>query len=59
MPPGMPPQSASENGQEALPGLDDLPGLVTGSDSELAAVAAELKALDADGTRMAYVSAMV
>jgi Restriction endonuclease NaeI len=51
--PGMPQHAESGNGQAALPGLDDLAGLVTADDAELAAVAAELTALDADGTRMA------
>jgi Restriction endonuclease NaeI len=51
--PGMPQHAAPGNGQAALPGLDDLAGLVTADDQELATVAAELTALDPDGTRMA------
>jgi Restriction endonuclease NaeI len=51
--PGMPPHPIPERGQEPLPGLDRLGDLVASNDPELAAVAAELTALDADGARMA------
>jgi len=50
--PGMPPFRDIGNGQLILPGLDD-PGDPAGTDdAELAAVAAVLTALDADGARM-------
>jgi Restriction endonuclease NaeI len=52
--PGMPyPEPELGTGQAALPGLEDLRDLGQASDPELAAVAAELTALDADGSRMA------
>jgi Restriction endonuclease NaeI len=50
--PGMPPHPVPENGQAMLPGLDDLGDLVAADDPELAAVAAEFAALDADGARI-------
>ena len=55
--PGMPAYPEPEAGQPALPGLEGL-GVLAGQarvpgDPELAAVAAELSALDADGARMA------
>jgi len=51
--PGMPPHPVPESGQAMLPGLDgpDDPG--PAGDRELTAVAAELTALDPDGSRMA------
>jgi hypothetical protein len=52
--PGMPSSEAEASiGQAALPGLEDLRDRAPGDDPELAAVAAELTALDADGSRMA------
>jgi Restriction endonuclease NaeI len=50
--PGMPPHPVPENRQAVLPGLDDLGDLEAADDPELAAVAAEFAALDADGARM-------
>jgi Restriction endonuclease NaeI len=55
--PGMPAYPAPEAGQPALPGLEGF-GVMADSamapdDPELAAVAGELRALDADGSRMA------
>jgi len=50
--PGMPPFPGARNGQPTLPGLDDLTDPAGAGDAELAAVAAELAALDADGARM-------
>ena len=50
--PGMPPFPGAGNGQPTLPGLDDLTDAAGAGDAELAAVAAELAALDADGARM-------
>jgi len=50
--PGMPPFPGAGNGQPTLPGLDDLTDPAGAGDAELAAVAAELAALDADGARM-------
>jgi len=49
--PGMPPFRDTGNGQLMLPGLDDLADTAGTDDPELAAVAAELDALDADGAR--------
>jgi hypothetical protein len=52
--PGMPdPDVDPSVGQAALPGLDDLRAPGPPDDLELAAVAAELTALDEDGSRMA------
>ncbi len=52
--PGMPyPEPEVGTGQAALPGLEDLRDLGQASDPELATVAAELTALDADGSQMA------
>jgi len=52
--PGMPSSEAEASlGQGVLPGLDDLRDLAPGDDPELAAVAADLTALDGDGSRMA------
>jgi hypothetical protein len=52
--PGMPdPGPEPGAGQPALPGLDDLSDAGADNDPELAAVAAELTALDGDGARMA------
>jgi len=48
----MPPFPGARNGQPTLPGLDDLTDPAGAGDAELAAVAAELAALDADGARM-------
>jgi hypothetical protein len=50
--PGMPSPCGPATGQPALPGLE-LPAVSSPDDSELAAVAAELGALDGDGTLMA------
>ena len=50
--PGMPPFPGARNGQPTLPGLDDLTDPAGAGDAELAAVAAELAAVDADGARM-------
>ncbi len=51
--PGMPdPGPERGTGQAVLPGLDDLRELRPGSDPQLAAVAAELTALDSGGARM-------
>ncbi len=50
--PGMPPFRDAGNGQLLLPGLDDLTGPAGTGDPELAAVAAELAALDSGGARM-------
>ena len=52
--PGMPyPEPEPGAGQAVLPGLDDLRDPRPAADPELAAVAAELTALDGDGSRMA------
>jgi len=54
--PGMPAYPVAETGQPVLPGLEGFEGLAgpaVPGDPELAAVAAELSALDADGSRMA------
>jgi hypothetical protein len=54
--PGMPPYPVAGSGQPALPGLEGfgIPAALTAPDDpELAAVAGELSALDADGSRMA------
>ncbi len=52
--PGMPYPSPEPGGaQPVLPGLDDLRDLGPSEDPGLAAVAAELTALDSDGSRMA------
>jgi Restriction endonuclease NaeI len=52
--PGMPdPGPEPGPGQPVLPGLDDLRDPGPGADPDLAAVAAELTALDGDGSRMA------
>ncbi len=54
--PGMPAYPAHEAGQPALPGFEGsgvLAGPAAPDDPELAAVAAELSALDPDGSRMA------
>jgi hypothetical protein len=51
--PGMPPHPVPELRQPVLPGLEGLGDVVAAGDPELAAVAAELTALDADGARMA------
>jgi len=50
--PGMPPFADDGNGQPMLPGLDGLEDAAGAGDRELAAVAAELAALDADGAGM-------
>jgi hypothetical protein len=50
--PGMPPSGEAGNGQLMLPGLDGLADPAGAGDPELAAVAAEFAALDADGARM-------
>jgi len=50
--PGMPPFADDGNGQPMLPGLDDLGDPAGAGDRELAAVAAELAALDSGGARM-------
>jgi hypothetical protein len=50
--PGMPPFRDAGNGQLMLPGLDGLGPPAGTGDAELAAVAAELAAVDADGARM-------
>jgi Restriction endonuclease NaeI len=49
--PGLPPFPDDGNGQPMLPGLDDLEHPAAPGDPELAAVAAELAALDPDGAR--------
>jgi predicted transcriptional regulator len=49
--PGMP-HPEPETGQLTLPGLDDVGELAVSGDPELAAVAAELTGLDADGARV-------
>jgi hypothetical protein len=49
--PGMP-HPEPETGQLTLPGLDDVGELAVSGDPELAAVAAELTGLDADGAQM-------
>jgi hypothetical protein len=51
--PGMPAYPVAETGQPTLPGLEGLTGQAAPDDPELAAVAGELRALDADGSRMA------
>jgi hypothetical protein len=51
--PGMPAYTEAEARQPVLPGLEGLTDPAPADDPELAAVAAELSALDADGTRMA------
>jgi Restriction endonuclease NaeI len=53
--PGMPSESAASSaGQDVLPGLDlPAPARPAVEDEELAAVAAELRGLDRDGSRMA------
>jgi hypothetical protein len=51
--PGMPSRSAPATGQAPLPGLEYPADVSRPQDSELAAVAVELRALDRDGTRMA------
>ncbi len=52
--PGMPSQDEVTDGQATLPGLEfPDPGGHAADDGELAAVAAELRALDGDGSRMA------
>jgi hypothetical protein len=55
--PGMPSAEADGDGQPTLPGLEpERPGPVSGqgqADDELGAVAAELRGLDGDGSRMA------
>jgi Restriction endonuclease NaeI len=49
--PGMPTEPESAAGQPTLPGLDWPPGPQAAGDAELAAVAAELGAIDPDGAR--------
>ena len=49
--PGMPPFRGAGSEQPMLPGLDDLTGPAGTDDPELAAVAAELAALDSGGAR--------
>ncbi|MBV9093795.1 MAG: restriction endonuclease [Streptosporangiaceae bacterium] len=51
--PGMPAGPEPDGGQPTLPGLDWPPGPEAAHDAELAAAAAELRALDPDGARMA------
>jgi Restriction endonuclease NaeI len=51
--PGMPAYPVAEARQPVLPGLEGLTDPAAPGDPELAAVAAELRALDADGSRMA------
>jgi len=51
--PGMPSHPVAETRQPVLPGLEGLTDPTAPDDPELAAVAAELSALDADGSRMA------